>query len=507
MKEIFNQKIEIKYESIKEYLNKFNKSEIMQNYFVIALKSFFYSNLIHNFFLDLNQQNVIEYNLPKGKIREIKKKYKKLQKDIKLSLCLTSPDKKIDESYYLNFKARLNKDYPDFSKLLSEIEKEIDIKKTKEYLNKKVKAIKNFGKSDKDIHSLYLTSNLEAYVKLEKKLPLGESLTKLIRIATKKGLLEISKSITKDLMKNNKNMLNLQRMSQKKFEERLYKKWEKPIDLLECLIRVSLESGEKFKEKLKNRSDITDHSKYEALIKIHARAIQISNEILVLLKSGFADGANARWRTLHELAVISIFLSNNNNDVAKRYLEHEFVMKFKEAEAYKKHYRKLGYTPLDRKEYNKLKRKKKNLCKKYNDKFQDNYGWIPNSILHKRNFMKLEKHVKIDRFRPLYKFSCASTHGNSRGFYRLGLMDIYQDKLLLVGSSNYGLADPINNTSMSLRFVTNCLSVLEPDFETIIQMNVLKIFVDEVGPASYNIQKKIEDNEMKIQGGKFSLDV
>jgi hypothetical protein len=41
--------------------------------------------------------------------------------------------------------------------------------------------------------------------------------------------------------------------------------------------------------------------------------LQIFNEILVLLKSGYADGANSRWRSLHELAVISFFLLDNNN--------------------------------------------------------------------------------------------------------------------------------------------------------------------------------------------------
>ena len=503
MKETFQKKIEEIYKSIKEILIKLNKSEILQNYFIIVLKSFFYSNLINNFFLNLNQENIIKYSLPKSKIGEVKKKYKKIKKDAKFSFPSTSLNKKIDENCYLSFKSRLGKDYPDFLKIISEIENEIKINKLKEYLNKKVKAIKSLGKSDKDIHNLYLTATLEAYVKLKKKLPLGESLTKLIKIATKKGLPKISKLITKELMEDNKNMLNLQRMSQNKFEERLYKKWKKPIDLLECLIRVSLESVEKNRDKLKNRTDLIEHFKYEALIKIHARALLISNEILVLLKSGFADGANARWRTLHELAVTSIFLLNNNNDVAERYLEHEVVVIFKEAESYKAHYKKLGYAPLDIKNYNKLKREKERLCNKYKDKFQKDYGWIPSSIipLKDRHFKGLESHVKIDRFRPLYKFSCASTHGGSRGFYRMGLLNNYQDKILLIGSSNYGLAAPIKNTSISLLFITNCFLVIGPDFETIIQMNILKNFVDTIGPASYNIQGKIEDNEIKIQKG------
>ena len=232
-----------------------------------------------------------------------------------------------------------------------------------------------------------------------------------------------------------------------------------------------------------------------ALLKIHARALQISNEILVLLKSGYADGANSRWRSLHELAVISFFLLNNDDDVSKRYLEHEIIRNFKESKDYKAHYKKLGYLPIERKEFNKIKKEKERICRIYTDNFQEDYGWIPRSILADRNFKTLEANVKLELLRPYYNLACDAIHGGSKGFYRLGLMDIYQNKILLAGASNYGLADPIQNTAISLLQITICLLNLEPDFEGLIQMYAMDNYVNKIKEDAANVQNKIEKDE------------
>ena len=44
----------------------------------------------------------------------------------------------------------------------------------------------------------------------------------------------------------------------------------------------------------------------------------MSRAILALLRSGFADDAHARWRSLHELAVVSGFISEYGEDVAEK---------------------------------------------------------------------------------------------------------------------------------------------------------------------------------------------
>ena len=475
---------------IKEFLNNYIESTILQNHFFNEFESFFYATLINNFFVNLTRENVKEYNLPRGKIGEIKRKHGHLQKDIESALSLSLKNKKISGEFYNNFKLRLKKDFPEFQKIISAIEKEIDIKKAKGYLKKKEKEIRKLGKPDKDVNAFFITKALEVYVQREKCFPIGKKLD-LMKVLVKEYLPKFSQEV----MKNSKEMVSCQRRYQDGFENRLYKRWKESLDLLECLITVSLKSGEEHKNKLSKTTNSTNSFKREALIKIHARALQISNEILVLLKSGYTDGANARWRNLYELAVIAFFLLDNSNDVSKRYLEHEVVRRFKEAKDYRAYYKKLGYPPIERKEFNRIKKEKERLCRKYNDRFQDDYGWIPSSILSDRNHRALAKHIKLDKLHPFYNLSCDSVHGGSKGFYRLGLMDTYQDKVLLVGPSNYGLADPMQNTAISLLQITICLLNLEPDCESIIQIQVMNNYVNEIGPKAAKIQKEIEKEE------------
>jgi hypothetical protein len=74
-------------------------------------------------------------------------------------------------------------------------------------------------------------------------------------------------------------------------------------------------------------------------------------------------------------------------------------------------------------------------------------------------------------------------------------MEKWQDKLHLVGPSNYGLADPIQNTAISLLHVTVCLLCIEPDFEGIMQLLVMDNYVNEIGPKAVKIQQTIEKEE------------
>lgn len=345
-----------------------------------------------------------------------------------------------------------------------------------------------------------LTKLLEVYIQEKKDLPTGKIIKKMMRVVTKECLPKSSEIVRKSLDKDSKQMLDYQRKYQKGFESRLYQRWEKPIDLLECLIEISLESGERHSNKLTKTTDNTNNFKRTALINIHARALHIANEILILLKTGYADGANARWRSLHELAIISFFLSKENNEISERYLDYANVRAYKEAKDYRTHYKKLGYKALDLRIVRKIGRKVNALDQRYGDNFGNtsgNYNWIPRSILRNRTFTELENHVKVSHLHPFYNLSCDSIHGGSKGFYRLGLMDKSQNKILLAGASNYGLADPLQNTAISILHVNVSLLTIEPDFESILQLQIMNSYIQEIKFESVKIQKQIEEDECK----------
>ena len=306
-----------------------------------------------------------------------------------------------------------------------------------------------------------------------------------------------SVQIEKALDTTSKRMLNEQRIIREGFQERLDYKWKKPLDLLECVIQGSQEIGIEMYGKLVKNNVLT--TKNFAILRIHARALLISNEILSLLRTGYADGANARWRSLHELAVIVLFLSKNNDDVSKRYLDHSIMKSYKDAKEYQECCKKLDYPRISRKQMNTMKKECEYILNQYGDEFKygQGYEWIPTSILSDRNFRTLEKHVKLDKMRSFYSQAANSLHGGAKGFFSLGLMT-GREKRWLIGASNWGLADPLQNTAISLVHITNCLINLNPELDTVVLMPIFGEYVKKIGKTAVQVQKEIKKDEIKI---------
>jgi len=471
-----------------------NTKGFLTLYFSYSLDSFFYGNLIHNFFSNLNAENLRECGLSSDYAAKIKRKYSNIQKDVKTALFETSGGPLVDQVFYDSFKAAVKNDFPAAFRLISEVEREVDIEKAKKCLEEKREEIKETWESDADLNPILTAGALMAYVEDKKCLPTIEDFDKPFDNLLK-ALPEISKPMVKKLKESAKAMLDQEREGQRGFEERLYMRWEEPLDLLECLIGLSMTYGENHRDKLAKVVDETNVAKFAALLKIHQRACQISNEILVLLKAGYADGANARWRTLCDLGAISFFLKDNDNEVSQRYLDHQEVRKYRDAIDYQAYCERLRQPLFKKEEFEKIERRKENVCKRYTDGFGDkDWDWIPTSILQKQWFRALAEHVGLGHWIPYYNLASAASHGLSRGFYRLGLPAESQDTPLCRGS-NVGLADPLQNTAFFLNYVTVCLLTSEPDFESLLQPYVMDSFVKEIGQKAVAVQKAIDREE------------
>jgi hypothetical protein len=233
------------------------------------------------------------------------------------------------------------------------------------------------------------TTTVERYVFKEKRLPFclttdtngDEKLKEFFMNSIK----DIPQSIFQNLMDDPSKILNDNREYQKGFEKRLYELWKETIDLFEVFINLSLDAGQQKKDKLCRGKDI-GNAKYLALIKIHARALIISNEVITLVKGGYADGAHARWRSLYELAVVSFFLKDNEEYVSRRYLDHQTMKRYKELDDYQQHCTKLGYKPFTHKEIDTMRKEYEELICKHGEefKYKNGYEWIPNNIISNR---------------------------------------------------------------------------------------------------------------------------
>src|SRR5262249_39698437 len=104
-----------------------------------------------------------------------------------------------------------------------------------------------------------------------------------------------------------------------RFRANLERRWGRGLSLLRMLLSICLEIGQENVKKHRRSKRRRSGYLSEVLISLHARACQVSAEIIALMEGGFADGAIARWRTLHEIAVVAAVLRDFGDDAAERY--------------------------------------------------------------------------------------------------------------------------------------------------------------------------------------------
>lgn len=269
--------------------------------------------------------------------------------------------------------------------------------------------------------------------------------------------------------------------------------WENAISSLHALIIASHEAGEAFANKyLKNEKG----NKLSVLVALHARAIQVSNEVLCLLKSGYADGAHARWRTAHEIAVTIDFLAHCSEVTVNKYLEHEAIESYKAMIQYQEHAERLGMAPCSEEEMEELKELKTELAKKYGKEFLGSYGWAARKLNVKNpNFYSLESAVGIDHLRPYYRMASHNVHANPKGIkFRLGLSD--GAEMFLSGPSNYGLSDPGQGIAITLGQINVSLLNSKLNMDGLVYSKVLLKYVDHVQIEFAKIDRMMKENAL-----------
>ena len=265
------------------------------------------------------------------------------------------------------------------------------------------------------------------------------------------------------------------------------------MDLLDLVIALSTEAGTEFNRKVRNEAVGSSDAVFEALIRLHAKACQVSGEVLALLRAGFADGAHARWRSLHEISVVASFIREHGQELAERYLLHEKIQQYKLACDYEKFFDRLDFEPLSKETSDNLKVQCDELIARFGDAFKNDYGWAASAIgSHRPTMSDIEQHVQLDHMRPYYRMASDNVHPNSHGaYFRLGLHSS-QDKVLLAGPSNLGLADPGHSTAISLLQVTTNLLVTESIFDCVVTIKVLSELTNEVGEAFLKVHQELE---------------
>ncbi len=131
--------------------------------------------------------------------------------------------------------------------------------------------------------------------------------------------------------------------------------------------------------------------------------------------------ALARCRTLHEIAVIMLVLTEfgettEHADLAERFDLHEAVLTAKDARTYQRHCEELGGEPLADEEITELEQARQELLTRFGTDYKESYGWASGvGGLRRPNFAQLEKLVKVAHLRGHYSWASHEIHADARG--------------------------------------------------------------------------------------------
>jgi hypothetical protein len=130
---------------------------------------------------------------------------------------------------------------------------------------------------------------------------------------------EVSGIVKESLMREAPEMLSEKRAQFDQFTLNNQKRWQKGFDSLETHIVICTEVGESINNECRAEAVENEDIVFDLVVRFHARASHISQEILCLLKNGFADAAHARWRALHEVNVTAMFIAKHGHECARRF--------------------------------------------------------------------------------------------------------------------------------------------------------------------------------------------
>lgn len=283
------------------------------------------------------------------------------------------------------------------------------------------------------------------------------------------------------------------------FRFNLEARWGKGFDALRMLIELSRDIGTDFhRRSSRSRSRRRVHLN-KALSHLHVRAVQIASEIMVLMENGYADGAIARWRTLHEVACVAMVLGDGGEALAERYLAHEIVEAKKGLGQYQQCHPKLGYAPFSKRGAAQIERDYADVINRYGKEFGGDYGWVATHLGNpKPNFSNIEDAAGRAMMRSHYKMASHNVHASTKGIaYRLGSLDRHY--AVIAGASNVGFVEPGQNLALSLMHITMLLLPTPWTLDKITQLMALNKLHNRIPRALVRSERAIARDERDIR--------
>lgn len=338
-----------------------------------------------------------------------------------------------------------------------------------------------FRISDKRLERIGISA--EAFREIVQR-PIGEDellvymnkVQEVMPAAADKAAHAMSEAYVRYAMEEGEQLLQERQETLAHFHANVHAIWGEALDRLDVMVNVAREIGEKVDYYWRRKRRRKRSLRMVVLHRLNARACCIGSEIVALLRHGYAGGASARWRSLHEVAVVAILLAEGDDELAQRYVDHRAVSRYQTMQAYVTHRTALGLRPLSLKAQVKNKAMRDAVVKRHGGKpFAAPYGWASQLAGHAVNsFEEVERLANLSALRPYYKAASQSVHATTQGTLEPEGAP-RGTTTLLSGPSDFGLDGPGQLTANSLIWTTSTLMIVQPSMEAAAFLGVMPV--------------------------------
>jgi hypothetical protein len=286
------------------------------------------------------------------------------------------------------------------------------------------------------------------------------------------------------------------------FEQRLYQRWEVPLEVLEREYLYLMDCGQWFESQDWVDVVVSTPAKLKAVSLLARRANRAMGEVLAMLRSGYADGALARCRTLWEIAVVSGALQVHDDSLSEGYLNHSAIDACEAAEDLDRCRDTLAPNDvIDQADLEELRRRKAELIRACGKEYGKPNGWMwPILPAHERpSFAALERLLEMDHQRPYYKLACLNVHADPRSLLdSVGLPSDVSG--VNPGASDAGLTLPGQRCALWAGMTTVALMFVGDSEECLLRVGV----VSKLAQAAFEWFQ--EGEERFLQGREEMLE-
>lgn len=273
--------------------------------------------------------------------------------------------------------------------------------------------------------------------------------------------------------------------------------WAEPLDRLRMLIALCEQEGDTFNIAHLSGKSARGQLRAEALARLHIRACRVAKEIIVLIENGFAEGAQARWRTLHEVAVTATLIAEGGDALAERYFDHEAVDRKRALDDHRRAAGIDGEAGLSKRQFAGVEEAYRAAIKKYGKSFNNMYGWASGQlgVPKEPKFHDLQEAAGSLTLKLRYRLASFDIHASS------GTLEqpthSWDPTTHIPGAFAAGFEEPASDTAQAIVQVTGLLRAEPWDVDDVALGFAMIRLRDETARAWHEVARRIARREQR----------